>query len=317
MTIVAAYPYTLTNGTTADANQVMADFNQVRNDVNTNAAENGANSTITSLTGLTTALSVVQGGTGVKAPFQSPTAGARNLTIKQASGTTITVTYDEAVVKTALGSSTYIGASGNFTLNAATTGANGLDTGALANNTFYSLYLIYNPTTNTFAVLGTLYATSSATIYAGANLPAGYTASALLSVFRTAGAATILAYTQYDRDIYFVAAKVFTVTAGVAALTTQSLAFQTGGVIPLIPTIAKTVSGSLFATAVGALGFPEVAANAAALGDQFGGGTAAGVANYQPGLNFSRLVLSTAQTLFWNAGSVVSNWELQIQHFAI
>ena len=66
-TIIPSFPYTLQNNTTADATQVQANFNQIQNDVNTNAAENGANSSITSLSGLTTALSVGQGGTGATA----------------------------------------------------------------------------------------------------------------------------------------------------------------------------------------------------------------------------------------------------------
>ncbi len=38
MTIIAALPNNLTNGTTADASQVMADLNQIVNNVNSNAA---------------------------------------------------------------------------------------------------------------------------------------------------------------------------------------------------------------------------------------------------------------------------------------
>jgi len=64
MTISPAYPDILQNGTAADATQVMADFYQIQNDVNANAAANGANSDITSLTGLTTPLGVSYGGTG-------------------------------------------------------------------------------------------------------------------------------------------------------------------------------------------------------------------------------------------------------------
>lgn len=64
MTIISTLPYTLTNGSTADATQVMADFNQIVNNVNANAAANGANSDITSLTGLSTPLSISQGGSG-------------------------------------------------------------------------------------------------------------------------------------------------------------------------------------------------------------------------------------------------------------
>jgi hypothetical protein len=57
-------PFTLTNGQTADATQVMANFNNLLNCSNNNLAHNGANSDLTSISGLTTPLSVPQGGTG-------------------------------------------------------------------------------------------------------------------------------------------------------------------------------------------------------------------------------------------------------------
>lgn len=63
--IVSGLPFTLTNGTVADATQVMADFNQIVNNVNANAAKNGVNNDITALTALTTPLTVTQGGTGL------------------------------------------------------------------------------------------------------------------------------------------------------------------------------------------------------------------------------------------------------------
>lgn len=59
------YAYTLTNGQTADATQVMSNFNTILTCANTNLAKSGANSDITSLGALTTPLSVSQGGTGV------------------------------------------------------------------------------------------------------------------------------------------------------------------------------------------------------------------------------------------------------------
>ena len=63
MTIISSLPYDLTNGTTADASQVMSDFNQIVSNVNANAAANGANGDITSLTGLTTPINRSGGGT--------------------------------------------------------------------------------------------------------------------------------------------------------------------------------------------------------------------------------------------------------------
>lgn len=65
MTIVSALPFTLQNGTTADATQVMADFDSIVDDVNANAAHNGVNADITALTGITTPLTPTQGGSSV------------------------------------------------------------------------------------------------------------------------------------------------------------------------------------------------------------------------------------------------------------
>ena len=64
MSIVPSPPYTLTNGTNADATQVMANFNSLVSNVNAHAAESGANTSITSLGGLTTPITIGQGGTG-------------------------------------------------------------------------------------------------------------------------------------------------------------------------------------------------------------------------------------------------------------
>src|SRR5713101_7230346 len=46
-------PIQLTNGTVADGGQVMTDLNAIASNVNSNAAQNGVNSDITSLTALT------------------------------------------------------------------------------------------------------------------------------------------------------------------------------------------------------------------------------------------------------------------------
>ena len=65
MAIIGSLPFTLVNGQTADATQVMADFNTIVSNVNASAAANGVNSDITSLSALSTPLSVPQGGTGI------------------------------------------------------------------------------------------------------------------------------------------------------------------------------------------------------------------------------------------------------------
>lgn len=68
------YPFTLTNGQTADATQVMANFASILTCANVTLARQGANADITSLSGLTTPLSISQGGTGA-----STASGFNNL----------------------------------------------------------------------------------------------------------------------------------------------------------------------------------------------------------------------------------------------
>mgnify|MGYP001599386539 FL=1 len=61
MGLVVTLPFTLTNGTTADASQVMANYNALVTAF-TLAAEAGVNSSITALTGLTTPIPPASGG---------------------------------------------------------------------------------------------------------------------------------------------------------------------------------------------------------------------------------------------------------------
>ena len=67
-----------------------------------------------------------------------------------------------------LGVEDYILKSINLTLDITASGANGLDTGSEATNTWYSIWVIFNPTTNTTAGLLSI-STDSPT------MPAGYT----------------------------------------------------------------------------------------------------------------------------------------------
>ena len=75
-------------------------------------------------------------------------------------------------------------------------GVNGLDTGAIVNNTitWYSAIVIYNPTTNTVAGLYSLQSACQS-----ATLPAGYTFCARVGWVRTDGAATA----RWMRQIQF------------------------------------------------------------------------------------------------------------------
>lgn len=159
--VPCSVPFNLTNGTTADATQVMANYNAILSCLSTSAAANGSNNDITALNGLTTPLT----------PTQAPglaLCGATGFTAINDTGTPATeldITYNEAIATNSLGA-IQRGTSGSFVLNAGTTGANGLDTGALAASTNYYIWIISNG--STFATLLSLSSTAP-------TLPATYT----------------------------------------------------------------------------------------------------------------------------------------------
>ncbi len=115
----------------------------------------------------------------------------------------------------------------------------GVDTGtatATANG-FVGIYAIYNPTTQVSALLATMEASAVLpSVYGGANMPAGYTASALISVAPISGTIGQFAqFFQLDRYIDYLGVGVLTSST---AIVTGQARGSTG-----IPYSAKFVSG--------------------------------------------------------------------------
>lgn len=241
----------------------------------------------------------------------SPTIGvasAVNLA-GSAPGSTKTAawTVDQIIAATTLAGATFLGTSLSLTFNGGGTGANGMDTGSTPTSASLYVYAIYNPTTATPSTLGTI-SGNGATIYAGANMPSGYTASCLIGMYATNGSGQLLAFTQQGRVVSLPATAIFTSTGGVATLTSQSIS-------AVVPVGAKTVSGTLQATSTSSAGNPRVAADASGTGAQQGTGTAASVSNVTPGLNFNDLVIKTSQTLFWDVGSTANAWNMSVSKY--
>ena len=92
---------------------------------------------------------------------------AKSLSIAWASNTTISMTAAEIILENS-SSQVHKSISVSWSLNSATTGAGGLDTGSIANNSWYYIYDIYNGTTDA----GIMSLSST-----GPTLPSGYTFS--------------------------------------------------------------------------------------------------------------------------------------------
>lgn len=168
------------------------------------------------------------GGAGWRAAFPAGVVGlARNAKMLiTAASASATFTADELIVATALNGQNYRVSSFNKTINLGTTGAGGMDTGTAPVSGFVGIYAIYNPTTGASALLATN-ATSAAApeVYGGANMPSGYTASALVSVWQTDASRNLVIGFQVGRRI---SRRPFTAIGGTG---------PTGGAVTSVSTI--------------------------------------------------------------------------------
>jgi len=83
--------------------------------------------------------------------------------------------------------------------NLLTSGAGGLDTGAIAGNLWYALYIIYNPTTLDVSSVASL------NFAAPTTLPSGYTHWAFITSVRSNAGATLLLPFTKDNEVVFYA----------------------------------------------------------------------------------------------------------------
>lgn len=123
--------------------------------------------------------------------------GFKKLFVQATTATQVTATADYITLEEDSGA-VYRAKAVNVTANMNTTGANGLDTGIEAPDTWYSVWIIYNPTTNTAASLLSLSETAP-------TMPAGYTYKARVSWVRNDASSNFFRYVQYGRRAQYVA----------------------------------------------------------------------------------------------------------------
>lgn len=224
---------------------------------------------------------------------------ARNVKMAVAAASaSATLTADEIVVETALGGTAYRLAGFNKTINLATTGAGGMDTGAAPVSGYVAVYAIYNPTTKVSALLA-VNATASAApnVYGGANMPAGYTASGLVSVWPTNASSQFKVGYQVDRRVSFP-------QGGALSTSTSAGSYTALSISGLVPPNAKTINGNLQASnsiTTSQQTSLYVAGDTAGTGSAvcvFAGGTSGGGAVVCP---FSNVPVITSQTIYYLA----------------
>jgi len=171
--------------------------------------------------------------------------GVSNLLIVNGGATTnVTITFDQAVLVNAAGQGLSV-VSGNYTCDCSTNAAiNRLDTGSLANNTEYHIWLIAKSDGTGAGSLMSLSATSP-------TLPTGYSGGFKYRIgcFMTGGAATFLRIRQIGNRAQYVVGAGTTVTAPIsfsvstnASKTALTAAGTTGaGGAQKVPSTARSI----------------------------------------------------------------------------
>jgi len=152
-------------------------------------------------------------------------------------------TADKATLENAGGTGVKV-SSVNVSIVSTASGANGLDTGAIAANTWYYDWIIYNPTTVTVAGLRSLSATAPA-------MPSGYTYKARAGAVRTDSSGTkyLLQTLQLGRKAVYVPLSGSNLTAPpqIASGSQGSITVPTwvsASVSSLVPTTATEIIAS-------------------------------------------------------------------------
>lgn len=175
---------------------------------------------------------------------------SRNLSMNVTTASaTATVMADEIIVESSLGGSQYRIGSFSKTINLATTGAGGMDTGTVPANGFVGIYAVYNPTTGASALLAVNAAAQIGEVYGGNNMPAGYSASALLTIVPTASS-QFKTFTVSGRKVFSGGNIILSTSSNLSAsqVSISSVAPLNSKAIEGIISVASSASGTLSVT---------------------------------------------------------------------
>jgi len=231
------------------------------------------------------------------------TGDARNLrAVLTSNGTSVTFSADDVTVSTALNGGSQRLASFSKTLNISTTGAGGMDTGAAPTTGYLAIYAIAKAD-GTQSILGVNAATSTGTIYSGANMPSGYTYSALIAIWPTNATPQLLAgMVDENRWFFYQTAKLITgPVAGPTSLTIQSISTA-------VPVAAKNAMMLFAETAAAGNAQFGLAGDSTGIGLQIFHGTADSATRAQASGIISsswnataKVPLIAAQNVYWYA----------------
>lgn len=208
---------------------------------------------------------------------------------------TATFTADELIVQTALGGRQYKLSNFSKTVNLATTGAGGMDTGTVPVSGFVALYAIYNPTTQVAGLLAVDTTLALAPEICAGVMPSGYTSSALVSVWPIT-ASKFDSGILFGRSISITGTNVLTTSTPVGTYTSLSISAA-------VPMNARSVIGrfGISSTASGNRSF-SVSPTATGIGEHRAQSSPTDVL-VSP---FPNVKILTSQRIFWSASSTTA-----------
>ncbi|WP_123809948.1 phage tail protein [Pantoea vagans] len=227
-------------------------------------------------------------------------SSSRNMLMSiPSSAATGTLTADEIVVGTGLGGSFWKVYNYSATINLASTGAGGMDTGSAPSAGFVALYAIFNAATGVASVIAVNVTSSVAPeVYGGANMPSGYTASALIAVWRLSNSQFTVGLLK-GRKVSFPLTSIFsssTLTSG------SYTAFSANSIIPLG---AKKLDGAISTNGIGSIN-AFISPDSSGSGARWHSNTVTGSTALSSSSSFSEMPITTSANLYYALSSTNS-----------
>lgn len=267
-----------------------------------------ANFATSMATALSAKLNITDYHPSASAPVGASVNAKMVIAADSASGT---FTADEIIVETALGGTAYRLTNYSQTVNLATVGAAGMDTGLAPVSGYVSLYAI-TKADGTKSILACNASTSSGSVYSGANMPAGYVASALIAIIPTNASRQFIAGGILGRKFFYEPCPVvLNLTSGLSVTYT---AVDLSAAVPpaassAILNIGQPVGGNSQLSGI-------VAANsdglASAIVNLYGNSYA--VDGFYSGIQVT-LPIFEAQTMYYKVGTAVNGIRINVSGY--
>jgi hypothetical protein len=213
---------------------------------------------------------------------------------------TATYTADEVITKSSLGGAVKNLPSFSHSVNLATVGAGGMDTGSAPISGYVALYAIYNPTTATSALLAKNATLATQTeVYSGASMPSGYTASTLLTVVPTNASGQFSPVFVEDRHVWIPNNVFYTSSTPQASLFIRDTSLVTPFNAKRGDFSTTIASSSATVTMTTSLAGSSAVAAGVGLGEKVSSATSAAIANAGFPSQMPNIPIITPQTIYY------------------